>query len=135
MGEFFNKEDFYEPASLLQHMKIQHLGFFLVVISDLGDCELFQEHFHLITGFFEGVVLLLQHVSSVLLLLLTLVVLLLLLNPDKFLLSFGEAWYLTSYRSPAVHSAEVLARLVVCCQRNEHRGSYGIPFPSSAVLS
>ena len=82
MGEVFNKEDFYEPASLLQHMKIQHLGFVLVVIPDLGDCELFQEHFHLITGFFEGVVLLLQHVSSVLLLLLTLVVLLLLLNPD-----------------------------------------------------
>ena len=132
MGEVFNKEDFFESASLLQHMKIQHLGFVLV---DLGDCELFQEHFHLITGFFEGVVLLLQHVSSVLLLLLTLVVLLLLLNPDKFLLSFEQAWYLTSYRSPAVHSAEVLARLVVCCQRNEHRGSYGIPFPSSAVLS
>ena len=64
-------------------MKIQHLGFVLVVIPDLGDCELFQEHFHLITGFFEGVVLFLQHVSSVLLLLLTLVVLLLLLNPDK----------------------------------------------------
>ena len=131
MGKVFNKENFYEPASLLQHMKIQHLGFVLV---DLGDCELFQEHFHLITGFFEGVVLLLQHVSSVLLLLLTLVVLLLLLNPEKFL-SFEQAWYLTSYRSPAVHSAEVLARLVVCCQRNEHRGSYGIPFPSSAVLS